>query len=61
MTVSTVELSDQQWIAEREAMTQLFLGVSAAEFVERFAAGGYDDCDEPDGLMAVLALFPELD
>ncbi len=60
MTVQTVELNDKQWAAERDAIALAFLGVNADEFVKRFEAGEYND-DEVDGLMAVLAFFPELD
>ncbi len=60
MTVQTVTLTDQQWNAEREAVTQRFLGMGAEEFRQRYLAGEFDEV-EPDGLMAVLAFFPELD
>jgi hypothetical protein len=59
MLVKTHELNDEQWIAERNAIAQRFLGVTAEEFVKRYNEGEYGD--EVDGLMAVLAFFPELD
>lgn len=55
------ELTTQEWEAEREAAARTFLGIGAAEFADRFNAGEYDGDNEPDMLMAVLALFPELD
>jgi hypothetical protein len=60
MTTKTVELDDEQWIAERDATVRHFLGIGADEFAARFRAGAYDR-DEPDALMTVLAYFPELD
>lgn len=56
----TIELDDAAWQAEREVATQRFLGISAAEFVERYENGFYDEI-EPDTLMTVLGFFPELD
>lgn len=56
----TVELNDQEWAAERDAIAQQFLGIDADEFVARYRAGAYD-IDEPEALMTVLAYFPELD
>jgi|GEM_PF-1843410 len=60
MAVQTVELDDTAWVAERDAIARRFLGIGAEEFVARFNAGEYDGT-EVDGLMAVLAFFPELD
>lgn len=60
MAVKTVELDDRAWVAEREAVTQRFLGMSAEEFVRRYRAGDFDAA-EPDMLMTVLGYFPELD
>lgn len=60
MTVDTIELDDDAWAHERDAIAMKFLGLHAAEFIERFEAGEYTDVDD-DGLMAVLAFFPELD
>ena len=54
------ELDDAAWALERDAITTTFLGIGADEFVRRFTAGEFDEV-EPDGLMAVLAFFPELD
>jgi len=59
-TLETVELDDEAWAAERDAVARRFLGVSADEFVRRYTANEYDE-DDVDGLMAVLAYFPELD
>lgn len=58
-TVVAEQADADQWAATRDSVAQHFLGVSAAEFVARFQAGAFD-LDTP-GLMAVLALFPELD
>lgn len=60
VVVDAVDLTDEQWERERDAITRRFLGISALEFVERYNAGEYDDV-EPDGLMTVLGYFPELD
>jgi hypothetical protein len=60
MTVHTVELDDEAWAGERDAIAMKFLGMGADEFVARFVAGEFEDV-EADGLMAVLAFFPELD
>jgi hypothetical protein len=60
MSVETIELSDAAWDTERDAMTQRFFGIDAKQFVERFRAGEYE-AEQVDGLMAVLAFFPELD
>lgn len=59
-TVEVVEVTDEAWATERDAITARFLGLTAAEFVERYEAGVYDS-EDVDGLMAVLAFFPELD
>lgn len=60
MSVELVELDDAAWAVERNNVAQRFLGISAVEFVRKFKAGEFDNA-EPDGLMAVLAFFPELD
>jgi hypothetical protein len=60
MPVHTVELNDEAWAAERDAIAQRFLGIDAATFVAKFSNGDYNDVDL-DGLMTVLAFFPELD
>ncbi len=60
MSVETIELTDADWDIERDAMTNRFFGITAKQFAERFNAGAYDD-EQADGLMAVLAFFPELD
>ena len=60
MSVVTVEVTDAQWELERDAIARQFLQMSAQEFIEQYEAGAFDDL-EPDGLMAVLGLFPELD
>lgn len=60
MLAETVELDNEAWQAERDAATRRFLNMSADEFVERYQRGDFDNC-EPDGLMAVLGFFPELD
>lgn len=56
----TIELDDTAWAAEREEAAQRFLGLSAEDFIAGYKAGAYDGF-EPDGLMAVLGFFPELD
>ena len=60
MSVETIELTDAAWDTERDAMTNRFFGINAKQFTERFNAGVYDD-EQAEGLMAVLAFFPELD
>lgn len=60
MTVHTTELDATAWEAERDEITRTFLGIGAADFVARYKAGEFDAID-PDGLMAVLTYFPELD
>ena len=60
MAIEVVELDDVAWLAERDAISRRFLNVSADEFVAKFNSGDYDKV-EIDGLMAVLAYFPELD
>ena len=60
MSVETIELTDAAWDIERDAMTNRFFGITAKQFTERFNSGAYDD-EQADGLMAVLAFFPELD
>lgn len=60
MTVDTIELDDEAWAHERDAVVMKFLGLRTEEFIERFEAGEFTDVDD-DGLMAVLAFFPELD
>lgn len=60
MTVHTTELDAAAWEAERDAITRTFLNMGADEFVARYQTGEFDAID-PDGLMAVLAYFPELD
>jgi hypothetical protein len=60
MSVKTIELSDAAWDTERDAMTNRFFGIDAKQFIERFRAGEYE-AEQADGLMAVLAFFPELD
>ena len=60
MSVQTIELTDAAWDTHRDAMTNRFFGINAQQFTERFNAGAYDD-EQADGLMAVLAFFPELD
>ena len=58
--VRTVELNDEQWDQERDAVTRRYLGLSAADFVRNFRDGAYAD-SQPDDLMTVLSFFPELD
>lgn len=53
-------LDDHEWEAQRDAITQRFFGIDAADFIRRYTAGEYDDV-EPNGLMLVLSYFPELD
>lgn len=60
MTVHTTELDAAAWEGERDEITRTFLGVGAADFVARYKAGEFAAVD-PDGLVAVLAYFPELD
>jgi len=60
MSVELIELDDTAWAIERNNIAQRFLEISATEFVRKFKAGEFDNA-EPDGLMAVLAFFPELD
>jgi hypothetical protein len=58
--VETDELDTGDWEAMRSAVTQRFLGMTAAQFVEAFRRGDFDT-DERADVMTVLALFPELD
>lgn len=58
--MDTVELTEDQWAVERNEVARRFLGMGADEFVAAFEAGQFAD-DAPDGLMAVLMVFPELD
>ncbi len=60
MSVTVEELDDQQWEQVRDEVARRWLGLSAADFVERFNAGAYAEV-EPEELMSVLAFFPELD
>jgi hypothetical protein len=56
----TVVLDDDAFAAEREALCRRQLGISAAEFTRRAAAGEFDGdayCDAAE----VFAWFPELD
>jgi hypothetical protein len=60
MAITATEQADAaQWARTRDAVARHFLGISAAEFVLQYTEGRFQD-DVP-GLMAVLALFPELD
>ncbi len=58
-TFAAEQADASQWEATRDSVAQHFLGVSATEFVARYEAGTF--ADDTPGLMAVLALFPELD
>jgi hypothetical protein len=60
MSVETIELSDAAWDSERDAITNRFFGIDAKQFMERFRTGDYE-AEQTDGLVAVLAFFPELD
>jgi hypothetical protein len=60
VTVHTTELDETAWEAERDEIARAFLRMGAADFVARYKAGEFDAID-PDGLVAVLAYFPELD
>jgi hypothetical protein len=57
--VSAIELTDDEWQAEREAAAKRFYGMTADEFAVKFSAG--DISDDLGGLSSVLAFFPELD
>lgn len=58
----SIELTDLEFIIERNALTNRFLGITGAQFVERFRSGSYDVIrNRPDAFNAVMAWFPELD
>ena len=57
MTVTTKNLNDAEWQAEREQIAQRFLGIGAEEFVLKFKAGAFEN-EDSDGLMAVRVAEP---
>lgn len=54
-----IEATPEVWEETRNSVAMHFLGKTSDEFVRLYNEGAYDE-DVP-GLMAVLALFPELD
>lgn len=60
MSVTTIDLTDDEWHAERDEITRRFFGISAAQFVAHYRAGDHA-LAEPSTLSIVLAYFPELD
>lgn len=55
----TDQVDAVQWDETRDTVAQHFLGLTAADFVERYTSGAF--AEDTPGLMAVLSLFPELD
>ncbi|QTJ69713.1 hypothetical protein HYG77_09860 [Rhodococcus sp. ZPP] len=55
-----VELSDQEYDALFDRITRKNMGISAAEFLERWDAGEYEgrDWDDVGGLRAVAMALP---
>lgn len=54
-----LQTTDTEWATVCDETARFFLRISADEFVQQYEAGAFEG-DVP-GLMAVLALFPELD
>ncbi|CAB4539996.1 MAG: hypothetical protein ACK5CE_12385 [Actinomycetes bacterium] len=59
--VTVDELNAAEWADQQDFVCRRFLDMSADEFRMKFRDGAFDDVEVPDGLMVVLALFPDLD
>ena len=59
-SVEANELNASEWGALQDEVAHRVLGMSADEFRARYESGDFDS-EPPDGMMAVLAVFPDLD